>query len=343
MSQISGPEKGTYTVQQQHMATNKPLNANDEDLVDGVPCITRAIDKPTSMSYCLQRIRLGELCRQISDSLPFGISGTGAACYQQVLAIDAQMCDFASEMPPFFSLNYAPRAQPHKDWQSPPGLIIQRYVINSLLHTQRCRLHLPYLSRASTESAYDYSRKASLEAARMVVRTERQLAVEDIPFVLARFKFSGGLHCICMAIIVLLMDVCLNKSVRPEDDRERRLEILHALSILEEAKDHSPFPEKLLESFYGVLRRHSIPLPGVEGRTTLRPRKEDFEPCHEPESLSTPTLQEASIDPCTDSASLDPVLPAFDDFWQTFDTNMDAATLDWDTLFSELDRPFMSM
>lgn len=210
------------------MATNKPINLNDEGLGPGMPSDDLPISQPTSMSYCLQRIRLGELCREISDSLPFGSSGAGATGYQQIREIDARMCDFTNGMPGFFSLHYTPSELPPTDPRTQPGIIIQRYVINSLICTQRCRLHLPYLSRAATEPTYAYSREAALEAARMVIRTERQLATEKIPFVLARFKFSGGLHCMCMAIIVLLMDVCLNKNVQSEDDRERREEISYA-------------------------------------------------------------------------------------------------------------------
>lgn len=323
------------------MATNKPLNSNDEDLVDGVPSGNQPPNQPTSMSYCLQRIRLGELCREISDSLPFGSSGAGAIDYQRIREIDARMCDFTNSMPGFFSLNYTPSELSPTDPRTQPGIIIQRYVINSLIYTQRCRLHLPYLSRAATEPTYAGSREAALEAAHMIIRTERQVATEKIPFVLARFKFSGGLHCMCMAIIVLLMDLCLNKNVQSEDDRDRREEISCALGILEDARDHSPFPERLLDSFYGVLRRHNILLSQTDSQSVVRSRNDSCQPYNEPENRSVSPNDPRETN--TEIASLDPTLPAFDDFWQTFDTNMDAATLDWGTLFSELEHPFMSM
>ncbi|KAJ6136580.1 hypothetical protein N7512_001740 [Penicillium capsulatum] len=251
------------------------------------------------------------------------------------------MCDFARGLPEFFFLDYTPSELPASDPRTQPNIIIQRYVINSLIYTQRCRLHLPYLSRAATEPTFVYSREAALEAARMVILTERQVAKEKIPFVLARFKFSGGLHCMCMAIIVLLMDVCLNKSVPSEDDRGRKDEISYTLGILEEARGHSPFPEKLLESFYRVLRRHNILLTDAETRPTLRSRHDSCQSSNEPKNPST--TQNDCMEIEFNTAPLDPGLPALDEFWQTFDTGMDATTLDWDMLFSELDHPFISM
>jgi hypothetical protein len=124
---------------------------------------------------------------------------------------------------------------PEADVRRSPSIIVHRYVISSLLHTQRCRLHLPYLSRAH-QGSYSYSKEACLEAARMVIRTEVQISSENIPFVLTRLKFAGSLLCVCMAIIALLMDFCHHKSLQPDEDQERRSEIQDALRILEKAK-----------------------------------------------------------------------------------------------------------
>ncbi|KAJ5579790.1 uncharacterized protein N7459_005775 [Penicillium hispanicum] len=337
LSRFAGSRKGTYSINPLHMATKKPLNANDEDLADGMIHSGQPINSPTSMSYCLQRIRLGELCREITDSIPFMELGAETPGYEQLRHIDARLCEFVGAMPPFFSLDYNARDIPGTDSR---GILIQRYLLNSLVHAQRCRMHLPYLSKAATEPEYAYSKEACLEAARMVIRAESQLATESFPFVLTRLKFSGTLHCICMATIVFLMDLCLHKGLCPQADGARRAEILNAFGILEEAKDHSPFAEKILDSFHSVLRRHKIPWSSADGRTATRPDQPDFsEPVTHPTGLilSTNEMHQGN-------AVLEPNLPAFDDLWQTFDTSVDPASLvDWSTLFSELDSPFMSM
>lgn len=321
------------------MATNKPLNANDEDLVDGVEAVGKPINQPTSMSYSLQRIRLGELCREICDSIPFTEIGSEEAGYERMRDIDMKLREMAHTLPPFFSLDFDSNELPETDQRRAPGIIIQRYIINSLLHAQRCRLHLPYLSRAATDPAYAYSRNAGMEAARMVIRTERQLATENLPFVLARLKFSGMLHCVCIAIIVLLMDLCRNKSPQSEGDRDSRVEIYKAFGILEEARGQSPFAEKILESFYAILRRHNVPISGSEGKPVTRPGNGSEQAAKQAinKSVSSKNTE------ITEGAP-DPSLPSFDDLWQAFDTNVDPSSLvDWNTLFSELDSPFVSM
>lgn len=323
------------------MATNKPLNANDEDLIDGMEGVDKPIDQPTSMSYCLQRIRLGELCREISDSIPFTEIGSREPQYQRMRDIDSKLRDVAQSLPPFFSLDFNIDELPETDQRRKPGIIVQRYVINSLLHAQRCRMHLPYLSQAAMDPAYSYSRDACMEAARMVIRTERQLAAENVPFVLARLKFSGVLHCVCIAIIVLLMDLCRNKPhPESEGDRDCRVEIYNAFSILEEARGQSPFAGKILEQFYAILRRHNVPLPSNEGRPVTQPSNATEQTSRETMNKSLPTKDnQMTID-----GMLDPSLPSFDDLWQAFDTNVDPSSLvDWNELFSDLDSPFVSI
>lgn len=215
-----------------HMATNKPLNANDEDLVDGMEGVGQPIDQPTSMSYCLQRYRLAELCRELTDSASFSDSASGHMDYQRIREIDEKMIAFIKGLPQFLSLDFEADQLPDSDPRKSTPITVQRYIVNSLANAQRCRIHLPYLTKISKDPKYLYSRNACLEAARMVIRTERQLRTENLPFVLMRLRSAGILHCVCMAIIVLLMDLCLNKSIQ-KDDREIQMEIFSAFGVLE--------------------------------------------------------------------------------------------------------------
>lgn len=339
ISQFTSSLKGTYTINPHHMVTNKPLNADDEDLVDGVETGGKPIHQPTSMSYSLQRIRLGEICREICDSIPFTEIGSKVPQYQRTRDLDIKLREMAETLPPFFSLDFNSNELADRDQRRDPGIVIQRYIINSLLHAQRCRLHMPYLSRAATDLAYAYSRDACMEAARMVIRTERQLATENIPFALIRLKFSGVLHCVCIAIIVLLIDLCGNTSPQSEGDRDSRVEIYNAFSLLEEARSQSPLAEKILESFHAILRRHNVTISGSESRPVTQPGNDGERSSKQLINKSVPSRDTEM----TDSVP-DPSLPSFDDLWQAFDTNVDPSSLvDWNTLFSELDSPFVSM
>jgi len=323
-----------------HMATEKPVNANDEDLVDGMKGVGQPIEQPTSMSYCLQRFRLAELCREITDSEPFAAAGVGRIPYEEIRQIDSKMTAFLSGLPSFFSLDFKADDLRETDPRRSNPITVQRYIINSLSNAARCRLHLPYLAKSSKESKYLYSRDACLAAARMVIRTERQLQNEDLPFLLMRLRSSGILHCVCMAMIVLLMDLCLNRSLRVEDDQELRMEIFGAFGVLEEAKEQTPLAGRILESFYSVMQRYNIPFgpseAGVASQTDGRDN--DNQP-----SVSIQHLPGTVPAIDTNQVPFDPALPSFDDLLQEFEMNVDPPILNWDTIFSELESPFISI
>jgi hypothetical protein len=321
-----------------HMATKKPGNANDEDLFDGMSSIGKPLDQPTIMSYFIQRIRLGEICREITDKFPLLETDFGNPDFEQIKEIDRRMCEFSQSLPPFLHLNYDMSGIADSDPSRSHGITIYRYVINSMLHTQRCRLHLPYLSRG--QDLYSYSRDACLEAARMVIRTEAQLSSEDISFAMTRLRFSGSLLCVCMAIIALLMDLCRNKSLQPDEDQERRAEIQNALRILEEGKSQSSFADKLLDTFNSILQRSKVPLPS-ERRTT---RSKNVNRLKSPVPVDSALITGRSDLLDTEAMVTEPVPTLSDDIWQAFDATADPTTLfDWNSLLSELDAPFLSV
>lgn len=320
------------------MATKKPSNANDEDLFDGMSNIDKPLDQPTIMSYFIQRIRLGEICREITDRCSSLETDFGNPDYEQIKEIDRRICEFSQSLPTFLHLAYNTNGIPDTDPSRSPGIIIYRYVINSMLHTQRCRLHFPYLSQG--RDLYSYSRDACLEAARMVIRTEVQLSSEDISFAMTRLKFSGSLLCVCMAIIALLMDLCRNKSRKPDEDRERRSEIQNALRILEEGKSQSPFADKLLDTFNSILQRSKVPLPSERKST----RSKNINELKSPVPVDSGIITETSDLVDTEAMLAESAPTLSDDIWQAFDATADPTKLfDWNTLLSELDAPFLSM
>lgn len=321
-----------------HMMTNKPVNANDEDLIDGMAVVGKPIDQPTSMSYCLQRIRLGELCREITDSAPFG-SDPGTPNYEVTKYIDGKICEFADSLPSFFSLSYNSGQPSMSDNLRPTTIITQRYILNFKLNSQRCKLHLPYLSHALKNPAFEYSRNACLEAARMVILTEQQMSQEKTPFALARLKSSGMLHCICVAIIVLLIEHCGRG--HQQEREEGRAEIFEAFAILEEAKEQSPFAGRLLESFRAILRQHSASTSLEEDQLTQSDQA-STEPALTSGSTA-PTITPMDPSENTNHFPMDPTISSLDDLWQVFDENVDTSTVGWTSLFAEFDSPFQPM
>jgi hypothetical protein len=229
------------------MAVRMPQNINDEDLVDGMANTEIQLDQPTSMSYAIQRIRLAHICREFTDQVPFSsCPDIGENTYRHVLEVHTRLVTFVNELPQFFRGDGASlRDISIIDSRRAPGIIIQKYILHSLIHARRCKLHIPYTVRGTIEPAYARSRELCLQAARMVIKTERLLEIEDIPFVLTRLKRGPLIYCIVMAVIVLLMDICFNKDA--EDCELRKAEVVDACSILEDARGQSALAEKLLD------------------------------------------------------------------------------------------------
>jgi hypothetical protein len=313
------------------MAVNKPRNINDEDLIDGMENIELPLSQPTSMSYFLQRIRLAELSREFTDQATHNIANPELIGYAQVMGIDTKFDNFIKDIPSFFSLEGGTIneiAQANRE--RAPGIVIQRYILNSLVHAHRCKLHVPYLKRGSVDRAYARSREICLHAARMIIRAERQLEEEDLPFVLTRLKFSGMLYCVAMAIIVLILDVCFNKNATDYD--AKKMEVIDACNILDAAKGQSVMAAKLLGSLLSVLPKYQVTLNGVRGtQMSYNELPLDGSIVHDANMADT---RECRLD---DRNTASGELPSIAEISQSFDCEMDLDTLDWNSFFSELD------
>ncbi|KAL2259473.1 hypothetical protein VTK26DRAFT_6842 [Humicola hyalothermophila] len=135
------PSQGTYQVNPGHMVVNKPRNIDDADLLDNGLGPGLPMSQPTEMSYFLQRIRLAEILRTIIDHNPMAVAGSGGVG-AHAAAIDAELDRMIHDMPSFFNLDSYPPS-PDSDTSSVFG---QAYLLNSMIHTQRCKLHLAYLT-----------------------------------------------------------------------------------------------------------------------------------------------------------------------------------------------------
>ncbi|OAG41887.1 hypothetical protein AYO21_03890 [Fonsecaea monophora] len=317
LSRFAGPHEGICTIQPRQMTVNKPRNIRDEDMVDGAPMFGLDLAQPTSMSYFLQRIRLGELCYEVSNN--------STADHNNTQQLDAHFEKFLSEFPPFFRLDDGDLAAPDRASKD-PAITVQTYILVNMVQARRCKLHLPSLSRSSAEPELARSRQICLDAARQIIAAERRLEKEtDIPFALSRFRFGGTLYCLFLAIITLLLDVCLNRVAEPEDSR--RTELSQAFQILEQARSQTKMATTLLESLHGLVSKYKVSLPSVSHDV----------PAHEA-AMPLATMPDA-LGTGTGSNSVDlssTELPFFDDIWQTFEGGMFLDEIDIDSMFAEM-------
>lgn len=352
----ASPREGTYSVLPRHTTSRKPLNANDDDLFDGMPStINKPLSEPTEMSYFLQRIRLGELCRELCDRMPADALPGEPATHAQVLEVDAKFNEFMTGIPAFFRLSSAgntPEEVPGRQ-KLTTGIIIQRYILNSLLHSHRCKMHLPYISsKYGNTASYEYSRETCLDAARQIIRTERLLEREAVAFVHTRFRISGVLQSVFIASITFLLDLCFNSNCG-EYDQTRKAELLDACSILEDAWSQSPMISGLLESLNSVAHKYKLPLPFMATFTRSSPDSSTlstamsglgFTPSHvvdDSASSSANTIATSSGHSSAPRPSLANIDMPFLD-WESFSAEMEVDSLDWNALLNELDSQYFA-
>ncbi|KAF5011483.1 hypothetical protein FDECE_2402 [Fusarium decemcellulare] len=271
LARFPGPHEGTYLLQLGHIATKKPLNVNDEDLVDGEEMVGRPLTESTSMSYFLQRIRLAEVTRKFTDQIPLSSSNPETITYDLVLKLDAAIDRFIEDIPPFLVMT-ADELQklPPDDMRRSPAIIVQRHITKIFVQGQRCKLHLPYLARGAVEPAYAHSRRVCLEAARTIIHAEQLLDLEEVPFTYTRLRLTLVLHSVFLASIVLLLDFCLGANAHEKELRRR--DLTEAWMILEKAREHSKPTARIQDMLRQVMKKHKVSLPVDKGRQQPRVR-----------------------------------------------------------------------
>jgi hypothetical protein len=208
VARYGSPGASVLPVNLRHMSVNKPQHLNDTDLLVDGPWPSQSASESTDMSYFLQRLRLAELSRKIVDHTNAN-SQQQPAHHTNLLAIDVQFEQMINDIPIFLQMR---SYQTITDCSGISSLFIQAYMLNSLMHTQRCKLHLTYLtSGGPSNPVCTSSCTACLASARELVRAETQLLESHHPFARAPLRPLAILYSAFVASIVLLMVACLNR------------------------------------------------------------------------------------------------------------------------------------
>jgi hypothetical protein len=251
VARYGGPGASVLQINTLYMTVNKPQHLNDTDLLVQGPWPSHPVSDPTDMSYFLQRIRLAELSRNIVDHT--NANPQQPAHHKNLMAIDAKLEQMINDTPTFLQMR---SYQTVADCSRASSFFIQAYMLNSLLHTQRCKLHLTYLiSGGPSNPTWASSRDACLSSARELVRAETQLLASRHPFARAPLRPPAILYSVFVASIVLLMDACLN---RPNGLQEeiKRGDLGESLAIIRGAKDYSLAAAKLYEQMMDIVGKY---------------------------------------------------------------------------------------
>lgn len=321
MAVTEGVNAGTYSISPRQMSVRKPRNLNDDELATMPADWERSKNIPTIMSYLVTRIHLGEISRRISDMN--SVTEVDNISVDDIISIDDEFETALNDLPVFLRIDEkSVAASKHLDVEH-HHLPLQRYIANIMLQARRCKFHGPFLLRAATDPSYARFRLECLRSARAVIKARGDLTTGSW---LANTKLSGILHLFFYAVVVLVIDLCVNRTAG--DVAARKAEIKEACKTLEDARHESVPAGMFMDSLMAIMQKHRIRLQSQDGPETLM-QGVDCPPSM-PFSLAGASLHDELPDEYV--PNLD-----FDEIWQSY-TNLDFCDAqDWDALMCDLD------
>ena len=270
-----GPYEGAYSFHPRHMAVNYPGNIDDDDLTPFTQeCDLNApLDTPTGMSAFLQRVKLGDLCRETINTLPSMLLEQEEADYSSILELDAKFHAYLDTLPIFFRLDTASMQQSEAICIDRPVIRQQRIAVNLSLHTRICRLHRPYYLHGRTDPRYAPSHASCVVSAQKVLDLRRAMDDVDVRNVGPRpARLWKVAQHVFSAALLLAADVALDPG--RADARLKREQVLATCRTLEESMRESvslrEWVQKNLQTLMATLRGEGGSgeglLAGVQGR-----------------------------------------------------------------------------
>ncbi|KAF2100212.1 hypothetical protein NA57DRAFT_36177 [Rhizodiscina lignyota] len=314
ISMTEGPFDAVYLIQPRFITSNIPKHVNDDDL--GNPNIKeRPLSEPTTMSYVLNRLKVAEISRCISDVTPHDPND---ATYELILSLDSKLESLIRGLPAFFNIETADSEETGLIDQTHPYIPMQRLIINMMINLMRCKLHFPYFAGHPRKSLHAFSRDASLKAARHVLSAHRDMITSDMSHSADFMKIQGTVLHMFIGALILATDLCCNQH-HGEDRESQSSELMAALKQLEGIKQHSQIAAKFLEVLTELLVKYGVWTP-----STAVPSNTENESDPNVHSLENGHVSAQDFDiPFSD-------IPfPFDDLWKTF--------VEWPAAFDMID------
>ena len=348
---LSGPQEWTYLINPEHMKVDRPLNLDDNEF-EGYGGLSRPSSIPTDMSFSLERLKLGIVCREVIDATShehlYGIE----VSYPKILELDRKFHQALAEIPEFFRLDPTSRRRFASLYQSRPTIAWQRCLLQQGYFSRLCRLHRQFFIRGAREPLYSYSHIVCLQSARKVLEIKKIMDEDEPKFTPPSSVVWSVMHHVFMAAVILLLDVCFNW-----DDilaEKRKEEVLDACRMLRNAQLSSSLVKEGINAMMGVLQKH-----WKHGKLAASPNRNSFANVNpagqDAPRQHLPSTSAASYTPAT-TIELDPPgdLPnSFDDtgerqledIWSEMldnSANLDLGDTDWTGLLTELTNATMS-
>ncbi|KAE8308090.1 hypothetical protein BDV41DRAFT_568503 [Aspergillus transmontanensis] len=336
---LSGPQEWTYLINPEHMKVDRPLNLDDDEF-EGHSGLPRPISTPTDMSFSLERLKLGIVCREVIDATShehlYGIE----VSYEKILELDRKFHQALAEIPDFFRLDPTSRRRFASLYQSRPTIAWQRCLLQQGYFSRLCRLHRQFFIRGAREPLYSYSHIVCLQSARKVLEIKRIMDEDEPKFTPPSSVVWSVMHHVFMAAVILLLDVCFNW-----DDilaEKRKEEVLDACRMLSNAQLSSSLVKEGINAMMGVLQKH-----WKHGKLAASPdRNSSLNPLPSTSGASYTPATTIELDPPGDLASNvgDTSERQLEDIWSEMldnGANLDLGDTDWTGLLTELTNATM--
>lgn len=237
-----------------HFVVKRPRNINDSDLVQS-ETFTYPPHVLTQMSCFIQRIRLGEICREMADARDPGLLGVDITDFDTVSSLDLLFEKALAEMPPPLQRD-APIPL-----SAPLHLAQQRDLILACFNFRRARLHRPFLLHDTENPLHEASRRKCLASARAVLSISTKLLEEPqtvdsnrIPGYPLAYRAGLVISAMFTACAILALDAGLIWS-RTKGDADRcskasklHAEIAAACRVLAKAGEKSVYVANLVRN-----------------------------------------------------------------------------------------------
>jgi hypothetical protein len=200
---FSIPFSESYSLNTTFFSTAKPLNCSDEDMS---PC-TQTM--PTITSYCNYLFEIAMLIPQLQDAM--ASSNTPITRYEQVLLYDEKMRKLATEYMPTFLFNapVSPTWPVYVPWA-------RRSLAICLAH-KIIMIHRKFLGLSFTNSAFAFTRRTCIAAAKTILKEARAASDESGPVLWIDQAF------VVAAGIILCLDAFHRKPNEAEYTEHKKL------------------------------------------------------------------------------------------------------------------------
>lgn len=189
----------------------------------------KQLDRPTPMSFFIQRAKFADICREVLDSLRNPGPIRRESEYQSLLQLSKKFESFRNQLPWYFQFHMEKEQEVDLLAKCYPFIARQRSALLYALHARLGRLHRRYFLRGLYSAEYSFSRKTAVDCAEKLL--ELQAGSETggtFPYV---YSYSMDQHLFSILLIQVIDIIADQDEARAQ---VRMAEIFKTYKKLEE-------------------------------------------------------------------------------------------------------------